>query len=188
VSALIRQTSEPEFISSAYFLRFKFDEGRYALVGKEVLDGRDVLKVEYYPTRLFEPTREQEERRRRNAENGRQVPAEPVAVETRRLMNKTSVVTLWVEPAAHQILKYTFENVELDFFPGSWLVRMNEVNASMTMTEPFPEVWLPRGLDVNVSLTLALGDIHLRYGLEYFDYRKAEVTSTIRLPGDPEPR
>ena len=39
-----------EFISSAYFLRFKFEEGKYALVGRETLDGRDVLRIEYYPT------------------------------------------------------------------------------------------------------------------------------------------
>ena len=51
--ALIRQTRQPEFISSAYFLRFKFDEGTYALVGREQFEGRDVLRVEYYPTKLF---------------------------------------------------------------------------------------------------------------------------------------
>jgi hypothetical protein len=189
LNAVIQQTTAPEFVSSAYFLQFKFDEGRYALVGRETLDGREVLRVEYYPTRLFEPDRQREERRRREAENGgRQVPAEPVAVETRRLMNKTSLVTLWVEPSAHQILKYTFDNVDMDFFPGSWLMRMNEARATMTMSEPFPDVWLPRGLDVTMSLTLALGDIHVRYGLDYFDYRRADVTSTIRIPGDVEPR
>jgi hypothetical protein len=189
LNALIQQTTQPEFVSSAYFLRFKFDEGQYALVGKEMLDGREVLRVEYYPTRLFEPDREREERRRRQSQDGaRQVPAEPVAVETRRLMNKTSLVTMWVEPTAHQILKYTFDNVDLDFFPGSWLMRMNEAKATMTMSQPFEDVWLPRALDVNMSLTLALGDIHVRYSLDYSDYRRAEVTSTIRIPGDAEPR
>ena len=53
VDGCIRQTREPQFISSAYFLRFKFEEGKYALVGRETLDGREVLRVEYYPTRLF---------------------------------------------------------------------------------------------------------------------------------------
>ena len=51
VGGLIRQTRQPQFISSAYFLRFKFEEGKYALVGRETLDGRDVLRIEYYPTR-----------------------------------------------------------------------------------------------------------------------------------------
>ena len=53
VNALIRQTRQPQFITSAYFLRFKFEEGHYALVGHETLDGRDVLRVEYYPAKLF---------------------------------------------------------------------------------------------------------------------------------------
>ena len=33
-------------------------------------------------------------------------------------MNKTALVTLWVDPAEHQIVKYTFDNVWLDFLPG----------------------------------------------------------------------
>ena len=65
---LIKQTREPEFISSAYFLRFKFEEGKYALVGRETLDGLDVLRIEYYPARLFarhEPAPSDEPARRR---------------------------------------------------------------------------------------------------------------------------
>jgi hypothetical protein len=199
LSSLIQQTTEPGFISSAYFLRFKFDAGQYALVGKEILDGREVVRVEYYPTRLFEE-RQDEERRRRERQaaraqqnrNQREVTigpnSEAVAVETRRLMNKTSLVTLWIDPAAHQILKYTFDNVDLDFFPGSWLVRMNEVKATMTMSEAFPDVWLPRGLDIGMGLALAVGEFNVRYGLDYSGYRQAEVTSTIRMPGDTSPR
>src|SRR5262249_48005301 len=39
VGGLIQQTRQPQFVSSAYFLRFKFEEGKYALVGRETLDG-----------------------------------------------------------------------------------------------------------------------------------------------------
>src|SRR5439155_14018311 len=53
VAALIKQSREPQFISSAYFLRFKFEEGKYALVGRETLDGREVLRIEYFPVRMF---------------------------------------------------------------------------------------------------------------------------------------
>src|SRR6478609_3909001 len=49
VDSLIRQSRQPEFISSAYFLRFKFDAGRYALVGRELFDGQEALRIEYYP-------------------------------------------------------------------------------------------------------------------------------------------
>src|SRR5438132_1215155 len=51
--SLIRQARQPQFVSSAYFLRFKFEEGKYALVGHETVDGRDTLRIEYYPARLF---------------------------------------------------------------------------------------------------------------------------------------
>ena len=53
VQGFVKQTREPQFISSAYFLRFKFEPGRYALVDREKIDGRDVLKVEYYPANMF---------------------------------------------------------------------------------------------------------------------------------------
>src|SRR5262249_51937551 len=157
-------TRQPQFISSAYFLRFKFEEGKYALVGRETLDGRDVLRIEYYPERLFSGT----DRRR----NGRGASDREKAydAEFRRLMKKVSLVTLWVEPIAHQIVQYTFSNVALDFLPVPWLVHVDDVNASMTMGQPFPDVWLPRDLNFNAALTLALGQFDVHYGLEYHDY------------------
>ena len=44
-------------------------------------------------------------------------------------MNKNALVTLWVDPAEHQILKYDFENIDLDFLPGRSLVRIDGMNA-----------------------------------------------------------
>src|SRR5207302_11085645 len=103
LDGLLKQTRQPQFVSSAYFLRFKFEEGKYALVGRETLDGRDVLRIEYYPTRLFGGT----DRRR----GGREASEKDRAydAEFQRLMNKVALVTLWVEPNAHQIIKYTFD-------------------------------------------------------------------------------
>ena len=49
----LRQTIEPRFISAAYFMDFKFEPGNYALVGRETIEGRDVLRIEHYPTKLF---------------------------------------------------------------------------------------------------------------------------------------
>jgi len=121
VDGLIRQTRQPQFVSSAYFLRFKFEEGKYALVGREQLDGRDVLKIEYYPARMFGGTD-----RRRNQDRDRKTSPEEKArdAEFQRLMNKVALVTLWVEPKAHQIVKYTFDNVGFDFLPVAWLVHI----------------------------------------------------------------
>jgi hypothetical protein len=173
VDALIRQTREPEFISSAYFLRFKFEEGKYALVGREALDGREVLRIEYYPTRLFGGT----DRRRTGKEPSDADKARDLQFQ--RLMNKVALVTLWVEPKAHQIVKYTFDNVGFDFLPGRWLAQVNDLKATMTMGQPFPEVWLPNVLEFAMSGTLAVGQFDLRYRLDYHDYRRPDVTSKL---------
>ena len=45
LDGLIRQSRQPQFVSSAYFLRFRFDEGRYALVGPEQLDAAQQVRV-----------------------------------------------------------------------------------------------------------------------------------------------
>ena len=178
VEALLRQTREPEFISSAYFLRFRFEEGKYALVGRETLDGRETLRIEYYPSNLFRNT----DRRR----NGRETSADDKAydAEFRRLMNKTALVTLWVEPKERQIVKYTFDNIALDFLPAQWLVHLDELHASMTMGQPFPDVWLPNALEFHFGATFALGPVDLRYALQYHDYRRADVATKVTVPKD----
>jgi hypothetical protein len=181
MDSLIRQTRQPEFISSAYFLRFKFDEGRYALVGREQLEGRQVLRIEYYPTKLFSPDNRREYERENGRPTDRRVtPPRAEEKEMMRLMNKTSKVTLWIEPASHQIVQYDFDDLGWDFFPSQWLVRVGDAKASMSMGQPFPDIWLPRRLEMHVELQIALGPVNLDYSLEYHDYRKAEVTTIMR--------
>jgi hypothetical protein len=177
VGSLISQTREPQFISSAYFLRFKFEEGRYALVGRETLDGHDVLRVEYFPARMFTGTN-----RRRRAD-GKEPTAEDRArdAEFQRMMNKVALVTLWIEPKAHQIVKYTFDNVGFDFLPAQWLVHVSDVKATMKVAQPFPDIWLPDSLDVNVALQMAFGQFELRYTLDYHDYRQPDVTTKVGI-------
>ena len=174
VDGLLKQTRQPGFISSAYFLRFKFEEGKYALVGRETLDGRDVLKIEYYPARLFGGTD-----RRRNRDTSNEDRA--YDAEFRRLMNKVALVTLWVEPNAHQIVKYTFNNLPFDFLPGQWLLKVDDLRASMTMGQPFPEVWLPSDLEFEFGISLAVGQVDMRYALEYHDYRRPDVTTNVKV-------
>jgi len=174
VSGIITQTRQPQFISSAYFLRFKFEEGQYALVGREQIDGREVLRIEYYPAKLFTGT----DRRRRAETTDRDRAYD---AEFRRLMNKVSLVTLWVEPSSHQIVRYTFDNVSFDFLPAQWLVHVDEAKATMTMGQPFPGVWLPSGIEASVALTLAVGRYDLHYGLEYHDYKRADVATKVEV-------
>jgi hypothetical protein len=179
VQSLVLQTREPQFISSAYFLQFTFEPGRYALVGREKIDERDVLKIEYYPTKMFSdaPKTRTERRVRQRASK----PSDDgYSAEMQRLMNKVSLVTLWVEPAAHQIVKFTFDNAGLDFLPMAWLARITDLNASMVMGEAFPGVWLPKRIETTGVVVLAAGRFDIRYSLDYNGYRQASVTTKIR--------
>jgi len=176
IDSFIRQTRQPQFITSAYFLRFRFEEGKYALVGRETLNGQDTLRIEYYPTNLYTDAQ-----RRRQARS--HDPNDPWDVEMNRMMNKVALITIWVEPRAQQIIKYTFDNISFDFLPVPWLVHVNGVRASMTMSQPFPDVWLPLGVEFTAGMTVAVGDFDARYTIAYHDYRRADVTTKVTIPG-----
>ena len=165
----VRQALEPGFVSAAYFLKFKFDPGQYALAGRETLEGRQVLRIEYYPTKLFNEGR---------ARPNRNVRERDANVEPK--MNKASLVTLWIEPTTHQILKYEFRNLPWDFLPGRSIVRVDEVTASMEMGQPFPDIWLPRSIQMASDMSTAAGKLTGRFNVEYHDYRLASVTTRIR--------
>jgi len=180
VDGLLKQTRQPGFVSSAYFLRFKFEEGKYALVGHETIDGRDLLRIEYYPTRLFGGTD-----RRRSGRDDRDSAAKArdkaYDAEFQRLMNKVALVTLWVEPKAHQIVKYRFRNLPFDFLPGSWLVHIDDLDATMTMGLPFPDVWLPQHREFVFEMSLAIGPVDARYVVDYGGYKQADVTTKVKI-------
>jgi hypothetical protein len=180
VQSFIVQTRQPQFIDSAYFLKFKFEPSRYALVGREAFEGRDVLRIEYFPSRLFSHEQEMQQRRRQLNESD---PGRDRSAQVERMMNKVSLVTIWVEPASCQIVKYTFDNVNLEFLPAAWLVHMDDAKAVMTMGEPFAGVWLPRDVDMLLSGTLAVGAFDIHYHLDYQDYRKAETSSRFKIQG-----
>jgi hypothetical protein len=177
VDSILARARQPEFISSAYFLRFKFEEGKYALVGREQLDGREVLRIEYYPTKLYSDDQRRREARSHN-------PRDPEDIEMQRLLNKVALVTLWIEPKSHQIVKYTFSNIGFDFLPAQMIVHVDNFGASMTMSQPFPDVWLPHSLELSAAMSLALGRFDLRYALDYHDYRQADVRAKFRVGGD----
>jgi hypothetical protein len=166
----------PRFIDHAYFLEFKFEPGKYAFVGRETFEGREVLRIEYYPERLFEDNEERERERKRRGD----ARSEDRDAAFDRMMNKVSLVTLWVEPDTHQIVRYTFDNVNLDFLPAAWLVRVTDLTASMTMSQPFPEVWLPRDINFHVGIMLAVGSFDIRYRIDYHDYREALTSGRIK--------
>jgi hypothetical protein len=164
-----RNREEPRFVSAAYFLRFRFDPGQYALVGREPLEGRDVLRIEYYPTKLF-----LEGRLRPNRELRQRDP------QVQEKLNKGSLVTLWIDPATHQILQYAFDNVDMEFLPARFLARMDAMRATMRMAQPFEGVWLPKAISIRVQGTVATGAVDAAYDVEYYDYKLAEVKAEIK--------
>ena len=192
VEATLR-SGEPRFISEVQFLRFRFEPGNYFFVGRETLAGREVLRIEYYPTRLFaedfEKERAEREEARRKAEaEGRKV-REVDAGEDERIeqaLNKVTLVTLWVDPVVRQVVRYTFDNVDFNFLPGRSLVRLDAARATMTMGQPFPDVWLPESLTVEGGITLATGSYRAEYARRFRDYRQADVQMRFRVKDDEE--
>ena len=167
---MLKQVREPQFVSSAYFLKFRFEQGHYALAGRETLDGIQALKIEYYPeSGMFK--------------DGRTRPDKKVRDEDDRIedkMNKVSMVTLWVDPRTYQILQYTFDDIDMDFFPGRALVRVDDLKATMQMGQPFPNIWLPKTIEMQFGMMLAAGAVDATYRVEYLNYKEAAVTYKIK--------
>lgn len=175
------RTGEPRFISEVQFLRFRFEPGNYYFVGRERLAGRDVLRIEYYPRRLFseEPDEARPQRRRDEHEDGE---FDDAAFD--RALNKVSLVTLWVDPEAAQVVRYTFDNVDFNFLPGRSLVRVDTARATMSMGQPFAGVWLPESLAIDGAVTLATGTYRAEYARRFSDYRQADVQMRFRVKDD----
>jgi len=167
---MLKQVREPQFVSSAYFLKFKFEKGHYALAGREQIGDIQALKIEYYPKEgLFKEGRSKPDK---------QVKDEDDKIEEK--MNKASMVTLWVEPKTYQILQYTFKDLDWDFFPGRSLVRIGGVEATMQMGQAFPNIWLPRSIEMQFEMMLAVGAIDATYRVDYQNYKEAAVTYKIK--------
>ncbi|MPY86685.1 MAG: hypothetical protein GEU99_02040 [Luteitalea sp.] len=167
VQALAGAGVEPRFISQAYFLDFKFEPGHYYFAGRETLERREVLRIEYYPSRLFDaderhaPTEEEEEFARK--------------------LNKVALITLWVDPKEEQIVKYTFDNTGYEFFPLRWLARVDDVSASMVMAPYLQGFWVPKAIAARATFTVAQGAVEVEYDREFYDYRKAETRARMRV-------
>lgn len=167
---MLKQVREPQFVSSAYFLKFRFETGRYALAGRENVGDIPALKIEYYPeSGLFKDGRTKPNKREREKDEKLQ-----------EKMNKVSMVTLWVDPKTYQILQYTFDDIDMDFFPGRSLVRIDDLNATMQMAQPFPNIWLPKSIEMHFGMMLAVGAVDATYRVDYQNYKEAAVTYKVK--------
>ena len=55
----------------------------------------------------------------------------------------------------------------------------------LEMEQPFDGVWLPRDILIHAGLTMAVGSVELSYRREFSHYRKAEVSTRIKVPKGP---
>lgn len=167
---MLKQVREPQFVSSAYFLKFRFETGHYALAGRDKVAGIDVLKIEYYPKEgLFKEDRNRPDRKDKDEDE-----------KMEEKMNKASMVTLWVDPRTYQILQYTFKDLDWDFFPGRTFVRIGGTQATMQMGQAFPNVWLPNRIEMQFEMMLAIGAVDASYRVDYLNYKEAAVTYKIK--------
>ena len=193
--------TEPRFISEAYFMKFRFEPGNYYLAGRETMDGRPVVKIEYYPSRLFSDD-EDREKKEISVSAGGDVKVQPagdgqagketskrpakrdkgddIEHEIETALNKVTMVTMWIDPQEYQIVRFAFDNADWGFLPGRAIVRLDEAKATMTMGRYFDNVWLPKEIAFNFGATFAAGSYTFRYGREFYDYRKGEVSARIR--------
>jgi hypothetical protein len=105
-----------------------------------------------------------------------------------RAMNKTSAVTMWIDPQEYQIVRFTFDNVDWGFLPGRQLARVDEARASMTMGRVFDGIWLPKDVTFTGSVTFAPGTLRFTYSRDFFDYRRGEVSARVRGFSPKEPQ
>ena len=178
VEDVISQTFEPGFIQSANFMRFRFDQGQYALVGREKMLDREVLKIEYYPKNLFNEAKGRPCGPK--AEKAQCDKEQAFEADFERKLNKVSLATLWVDPAERQILRYEFRFQDMDFLPGRTIVRVDSSRATMQMGEPFANVWLPDAVSWRFRLGSAAGPLEARYDVRYRDYRVPETSGRVR--------
>ena len=161
----------PRFLSESYWLDFEFEPGNYYFAGREQLAGRDVLRIEYLPEQLFD------ERDADDAECDRPAILVPGA---REKFNKGALITLWIDPAEQQIVRFTFDNVGFEFLPLRWLIRLDGLTASMTMGRPLDGVWLPERIDASGVMTMASGSTTVAYSRTFSNYREATTGGRLR--------
>ncbi len=191
-------------VEREYFLGFRFEPGNYVLAGRETLDGRSVLRIEYYPRKMFAgenrpafwelgdpgPAAEGGSHDEGRETRGDEAAPERSTDEERvfgfdehaaRKFNKTTLVTLWIDPEIEQIVRIVFDNVGDEFLRVSLLVRVQNVRATMTMHEPIEGVWLPRDIELVASALAATGEYEVTYRRAFSDYKRADVSSGVRF-------
>jgi hypothetical protein len=165
----IREGDRSTQIERDSFFDFEFEPGNYFFAGREEFEGREVVRIEYYPKNLFSDEEETGEEEEDEEEE-----------EFERAFDKTSLVTMLIDPQEYQIVKITFDNIGLEFLPARWLVQVDEIRASMVMDMPIEGVWLPRLIEASGRISTASGRLSLDFSREFYDYKQTDVGAKVR--------
>ena len=170
------------------FFDFEFEPGNYLFAGREMFEGREVVRIEYYPTRAVfsddddEPPGDRAGDGRRRRPDDEDEEGEDDAFDEERIGHmfaKTSRVSMLILPEEYQIIHWTFENVGFEFLPYRWLVRLDELYASMTMDQPIEGVWLPREIRAAAKASTASFALEVEYSRLFGDYKEPAVGAGV---------
>jgi len=142
-----------------------------------------VVRIEYYPSEAFfsddeqadKPDPDDAEQRRRKRDEDDEFDEEVF----NHMFAKTSLVTMLIVPEEYQIVQWTFENVGFEFLPYRWLVRMDELRASMTMGQPIEGVWLPREIRATAKASTASFELDVEYSRTFGEYKEPAVGAGV---------
>lgn len=160
----LRRSEDGKRLEREAFFDFDFKKGDFLFAGYTAFEGIRAAAIEFYPRHLFSDEMDDDEDRRFG-----------------ELFDKTSLVTLLVKPDEHQILRMTFQNVGLEFLPYRWLVRIDDLQASMTMGQPIDGVWLPRDIEASGKISTAAFQVAVVYNRKFFDYKQIDVKVKLRF-------
>lgn len=136
---------------------FPYEPGRYFLAGREVFEGGDVLRIEYFPRAFFSSE---------DAGDSGGISKD---------FDRTSVVTLLVAAPERRIVAWRFDNIGLQFLPFRWLARIGSVRASMTLDVGADGTWLPREIRLEARASTASTQIAIELNRSFDGFRPARA-------------
>ena len=168
---MLKQVREPQFVSSAYFLKFRFEKGHYALAGREKIGDIQALKIEYYPEAgLFKDDRQQA--RQEGQGRRRQDPREDEQGVDGDAVGRSEDLP---DPAIH------LRRHRLGLLPRPRAgAHRRSSRRPCRWDRPFPNIWLPKSIEMHFEMMLAVGAVDATYRVDYENYKEAAVTYKIK--------
>ncbi len=162
-----RGLSTDDFYDWDSFFNFQFEPGHYYLAGRETFEGREVLRIEYYPRHLFS-----------RAGDESSLGAG---------LDRTTVVTMLVSVGDRQIVKWTFANVGMQFLPFRWLVRVGAAEVSMILDTGPDGAWLPRRIELGARASVATSQLTIRLTRDFHHFVRATDGTPLPVGGPNAP-